>query len=111
MTLGTSGAGTDVITVTGPIIYGTGTDSFQITGAGTGHATFNLLGGVHGQGYDTYTIEDPGAASGDESLTVNGNLGGGGGNNTFIVTSGLNYHAGASTFTLNGNLTGGAGFN
>ncbi len=111
MTLGTAGAGTDVITVTGPIAFGAGTDSFQINGGGAGHATFNLLGGVKGQGYDTYTIEDPGAIASAESMTVNGNLGGGAGSNTFIVTSGLNYHAAASTFTLNGNLIGGAGFN
>ena len=112
MTLGASGTGTDVISVTGPIAYGTGTDSLQITGGGAGHATFNLLGGVTGQGYDTYTIEDPGAiSSAGESLTVNGNLGGGAGNNTFIVTSGLNNHAGVDAFVLNGNLQGGAGFN
>ena len=111
MTLGTSGAGTDAITITGPVTYGNGADSFQLNGSGTGNATFNLLGGVSGQGFDTYTIEDPGAVSGDESMTVNGNFGGGAGSDTFILTGGLNNHNGKDTFALNGNLIGGAGSN
>ena len=72
---------------------------------------FNLTGGVSGQGYDTFTINDPGAVNGNESFTVNGNLGGGQGNNTFLVTSGLNYFDGSDTYLQNGNLIGGAGFN
>ena len=111
MTLGTSGAGTDVITITGPVSYGNGADSFQLNGSGTGNATFNLLGGVSGQGFDTYTIEDPGAVSGAELMTVNGNFGGGAGSDTFILTGGLNNHNGNDTFALNGNLIGGAGSN
>ncbi len=110
-TLGAAGAGTDVFTITGPVAYGAGADSIQLNGSGTGNLTFNLTGGVSDQGYDTYTINDPGAVDGNESFTVNGNLGGGPGNNTFIVTSGLNAFAGQDTFTFNGNMTGGAGFN
>ena len=52
-----------------------------------------------------------GAVDGAESLTVNGDLGGGAGSDTFIVTAGLNNHNGADTFALNGNLIGGAGAN
>ncbi len=73
--------------------------------------TFNLPGGVSATGFATYTINDPGAVNGNESFTVNGNLGSGPGNNTFLVSSGLNAFNGSDTFTLNGNLLGGGGFN
>jgi hypothetical protein len=109
--LGGTGTGTDNFTFAGPISFGTGTDSFQITGSGTGTENYNFQGGIRGNGYATYTINDPGSASGAESLTVSGNLGGGSGNNTFIITGGLQASGGTANFTLNGNLVGGAGYN
>ena len=113
-TLGEAGTGTDLMKITGPVVLGAGTDSIQINGSGTGNETFDLPGGVTATGYDTYTISDPGAVtSSNETFTVDGNFGGMGGNNTFIVTSGLISIAGdgTDTFTLNGNLQGGSGFN
>jgi hypothetical protein len=109
--VGATGTGTDNFTFGGAITFGSGTDSFQIGGSGTGTEIYNFQGGISGNGYDTYTINDPGSASGAEALTVNGNLGGGAGNNTFIITSGLQTSVGTSNFTLNGNLVGGAGYN
>src|SRR5205823_616659 len=98
-------------TIAGPVQFGAGKDVFQFNGSGTGTEIYNLPGGVMGTGQATYTVSDPGAVAGDESFTLNGNLGGGPGSATFIVTSGLNFAGGLATFVLNGNLTGGAGTN
>jgi hypothetical protein len=109
--LGGNGSGTDTFTFTNPVSVGTGTDSFSISGSGTGTEIYNFQGGISGNGYATYTINDPGSAAGVESLTINGNLGGGAGNNTFIITSGLQASGGSANFTWNGDLVGGAGYN
>jgi hypothetical protein len=108
--LGGNGPGTDTFTFMGAVSYGSGTDSFQLHGSGTGTEIYSFQS-VSGAGNDTYTINDPGAGSGNETMTVNGNFGGRGSNNSFIVTSGLQASTGTANFTLNGSLTGGAGFN
>jgi hypothetical protein len=115
---GEAGTGTDSISVAGPFTYGSGDVSFEVSGGGEGNKTFNFLGGVHGTGFDTYTFNDHGyndnlgtLVGGNASFTVNGNFGGGAGNNTFIVTSGLGGSDGTDTFNFNGNLQGGSGPN